>query len=351
MDPTPPQPLLRRSPLQPGESLPSLLARLVELNRYDRFTFLSLCFLVPKTGRKTTRLDNLDRPLKVSTYERLAIFTGLTPDDLYAATVHRYAASLTPSHAPLSMSWRNEGHRLRTPNGTCREIRATRHAQFCPRCLKEAAYHRLIWMPISVAVCLPHQCLLVHQCPQCGKGVSVVGVVQARCSACGASLIQTDTPSLVDNDFAFLVQRLIQAWLEGQPPPPCVQALPPVPPAVLCDFLRCLRYSLFLYLDHSALTHMPQGKAARRRAEEIPWVQYELNGLAFQAAMNWPQGFLEFVDQLKAGSFWTGSPLHPWVKTPRRRATFSSARRHWSCPGFEFVRQVLPPVSRRRYSG
>lgn len=345
------RPLLLRSPLLPGESFPSLLARLVGLNRYPRSNLLSLCFQAPKTGRKTERLDNLDRPLKVTTYERLAVFTGQAPDDLYAATVHRYAAILTPSHAPLSMSWRNEGYRLRTPNGSCREIRATRHAQFCPRCLKEAAYHRLIWMPISVTVCLPHQCLLVHQCPQCGKGVSVAGVVQTRCSACGPNLMQANTPSLADTDFAFLVQRLIQAWLEGQPPPSCVQALPPVPSAVLCDFLRCLRYGLFLYLDHSALTHMPQGKAARRRAEEIPWVQYELNRLAFQAAVNWPQGFLEFVDKLKAGSFWTGSPLRPWVKTPHRRVIFVSAQRYWAYPGFEFVRQVLPPVSRRRYSG
>jgi hypothetical protein len=54
-----------------------------------------------------------------------------------------------------------------------KQVRAATAALFCPLCLKEAAYHRLIWLPFAVSACLAHHCLLLDHCPACRRTVSV----------------------------------------------------------------------------------------------------------------------------------------------------------------------------------
>ncbi len=146
--------LLCRSPLQPGESLLSLLARLSELNLYPNLTtVVEIC------RERLTEPDNVVRPTKVETYDILAELVGIDADELHAASVHRFAATITPpnyKNQSISLPSGREVH-VSYKYRLHENMRSVRDLQFCPLCLKEAAYHRLCWMPFATSVYLNHQ--------------------------------------------------------------------------------------------------------------------------------------------------------------------------------------------------
>jgi len=91
--------LLRRAPLLPGESLPSLLARLSLLNGYEGLGNIN--WLAGEdwysrrkevasgvASREGRVMDAPSRPERPATYERLAALTGLAPIALYSASAH-----------------------------------------------------------------------------------------------------------------------------------------------------------------------------------------------------------------------------------------------------------------------
>ena len=86
-----PKRLLRRSPLLPGESLSSLLARLTRLNYYDSPTTIEwLC----QRGSEIHGSVSLTLPVHARMFERVTKLTQIDPADLYAATPHRFAEVL-----------------------------------------------------------------------------------------------------------------------------------------------------------------------------------------------------------------------------------------------------------------
>lgn len=90
-----PSPLLSRPPLQPGESLPSWLLRLAAANGYNRHPGV-LTSLLLGCERAPDRLhDRPSSPAHAETYGRLAALTRTRCADLYAATIHRFAPTLT----------------------------------------------------------------------------------------------------------------------------------------------------------------------------------------------------------------------------------------------------------------
>lgn len=112
-------------------------------------------------------------------------------------------------------------------------------AQYCPHCLKSAAYHRLSWIPISSTTCLEHSCLLTSRCPQCHKPISIQEIVWQRCRNCLACLSSANTLSIEDDELGILSQHSIQSWLmDGY----VTKSLDPPSqhPAVLYDFLEYL---------------------------------------------------------------------------------------------------------------
>lgn len=129
-------PLLCRSPLLPDESLPSLLAWLTSLNSYGSTGILKrLCL----NGAQ----DNLDRPSKVATFERIASLAKLSWQELYAATAHRFSETLTlPGTQIESLDFSlDETIPLLAAGMAFEQLRPASAAQFCPRCLEESAYH------------------------------------------------------------------------------------------------------------------------------------------------------------------------------------------------------------------
>ena len=157
------KPLLRRSPLLPGESLPSLLARLTHLNGYPSSTFLMRLFCHDYPVRKESLFEE-------ENLKRLAVLTGIPADELCTASAVGVVQKVRPPNRwedPFPV-WTGLTHPMET-------------VWYCPACLAERAYHRWIWQPVSSAVCLRHTCLLMPACPECHQPVSVDDLIGPEC--------------------------------------------------------------------------------------------------------------------------------------------------------------------------
>ena len=208
--------LLRRTLICPGESLNSYLARLAKLNSYYPPGMLSEHAIGAANELGQVR-DRINLPTWVTTYEQLAILTRTDATHLYASTTHKFAPVLTPPEGIIPcISFADESVSLLPSGIASKQLRPTQAAQFCPVCLKNLPYHRLIWTPIAVSACLEHKCLLLTNCHSCGKKVSVHDIVTAQCDDCKSSLTEAETQSLETDEFGLFSQYLIQSWLNEQ---------------------------------------------------------------------------------------------------------------------------------------
>lgn len=287
-----PLPLLVRRPLWPDESLYSYLIRLANLNCYPVGDLLALGLAYETdTG---LRLDNAFYPKQPQTYARLAGLTRQSSAALYRATPHRYARLLALSRPVVkTIAIPGTGTQPVLTDQRPYTLRGERQAQFCPQCLQEAAYHRLIWTPVFVLVCLRHECLLANRCPGCGREVHLAEVVQTQCRRCRVNLRQTPLQSVRGDEFGLFVQRMLQSWLEGQPLAPggWADLLPPQPPAALYYCAMRLLMSLLEAMDPSVNWKTPQ-----MCARLSPEVVYAFWTRACRALVGWPEGLYEFVE-------------------------------------------------------
>ena len=147
--------LLVRTTILPGESLQSLLMRLSRLNDYDVPDTL-FQILQERASKQQALKDRTTLPRGVEMYERLEALTGRDIPDLYAASAHRFTTILTPPGISIEFLEISEG--ISVPllawSLAAKQLRPASAGQFCPRCLSNAAYHRLIWLPIAVSMAL-----------------------------------------------------------------------------------------------------------------------------------------------------------------------------------------------------
>ena len=238
-----PRAFLRRVVLQPGESLPSLLVRLMEANFCEPDTlFTQFCaqYLADLGIR-----DTLEQPRHPATYDLLAALTDVAPRQLAEATVHHFAPDLNLCAEPLQVHLA-DGQSLELADQTTRDnLRSTDNTQYCPICLQEAAYHRLAWSLRTISVCLRHECLLTDVCWRCGRWVSIKALVRRQCEDCSADLTAFKPWSVPPSVFGFSVQEALQAWLGLHPlNHPLSQGLPDKPPRILFKLVYGLQASL-----------------------------------------------------------------------------------------------------------
>ena len=86
--------LLRRTQLLPGESLPSLLERLAQLNYYPHSGVLG--WICRERIGDSAPQNNIARPKQAQTFFQLAQLTQISPEELFAASDHRFAPKSTP---------------------------------------------------------------------------------------------------------------------------------------------------------------------------------------------------------------------------------------------------------------
>lgn len=351
-------PLLCRSPLLPGESLPSLLIRLTQANAYHSASMIArLCYeRLPYQG-------SITRPTQSQTYTILADLVRIEAEELYAASVHRLAATVVPPS--VSFPTREQGAELIFPvlsNSFLREHTwSETDAQFCPMCLQAAAYHRLTWMPLAVSACLTHRCLLIRGCPHCRTSLTIADILKTQCPACGFDLTTAPTADLSTDEIGLFAQTMIQAWLGVRPLPETAlsRSLPCRVPAVLYCVLNGLRKTIMdVKRSWPALHHPPNTVAAQlfpctSKRDLTPSKAYILYTTAFQGMIDWPRAFYDFLDTYKKrdGRLEQGSVYHDlryiyvvWLKKAWQHSEFRFVREAFDR---YFLEHYYPDVSLR----
>jgi len=338
-------PLLRRTQLRPGESLPSLLERLTKLNYYGHTPALD--WICRQHTPNPSQWDHVMRPRHARTFALLSELSQLDSADLWAASEHRFASMLTvPGREPALLTWLDGTRRpMVTTTLAGQRLRPPTAAQFCPCCLHESAHHRWNWIPVAAALCLHHQCLLVQHCPHCGQPVTVADIVACQCQICLTDLRQTTAVSVTGDGLGLLSQQVIQAWFAGDPALAGLPggALPDHPPHVLYHLLDRLRLSLTTGQEDwpnlpdplAGLAQQMPLKLPRRRLP--PDCAYYLYRAAFQGLLDWPQGFYHFLD-----AYSQRHPQTPIAQSLTKRLGAGGAawlQQTRQQPEFEFVQQ------------
>lgn len=341
------KPLLRRTKLLPGETLPSLLERLTRLNYYDHPGVISqIC----QDADNSPGRDYLSRPKRSETFAQLTRLTGIASEKLFAASAHRFAPILTaPGQKKTFLLWPDGQSRQIATNGIVgRRIRSPSAAQFCPLCLNESAYQRQSWVPVASAICLQHQCLLIHRCPDCDKKVTVSEIIADQCFGCRGKLSSTLPISVTEDEPGILSQQVIQSWLTVAPAPTLSPGyvLPTQDAHVLFHLLRVFCRGLLACQEDWPRLPPPLSGLSQEGQEMInarkilsPHSAYFLYRAAFQAVVNWPHGFYKFLD-----AYSQRTPEAQTSPTPHRRLGIlwlnwiSTA---WQRPELEFVHQAL----------
>jgi hypothetical protein len=340
--------LLRRTQLLPGESLPSLLERLAQLNYYPHSGMLG--WICREQMDNSAPQDNIARPKQAQTFFQLARLTQISPDELFVTSDHRFAPTLTPpGKIPVLMLWPEESPKVMMTSALAhRRLNPTSAARFCPLCLKTSAYHRLSWVPTATAICLQHQCLLAHLCPQCGNRVSVAEIIKRCCKMCQADLSAAHVVSVADDAMGILSQQAIQHWLSlaSAPALPDGYTLPYHPSTVLHQLLYDLCRGLIACQKEWSCLPAPLDGLVERASVPIhlyrrltPKQAFYLYRAAFTGILNWPQGLFQFLDAYAQRNLTTQTSSRATIRLGPLWCRW--LWQAWRCSEFEFLHQCL----------
>lgn len=334
-------PFLNRSFLYPGESLSSLLMRLRKSNYYEtKEAITGICRpYLPQP-------DKLPFPRHWSTFDVLSQLTQLSAEELYSASIHQFANVLTPPNSEMAYC----GDKVKLDGVLVNDYLWTdSDVQYCPLCLVEGAYHRLVWTPIITAVCLKHHCLLVRKCYCCKANIGLEEIINAQCSTCDFALVDTPPVTVTQDKVGLLTQQILQSWLNPIETrlPDC--QLPTAPPAVLFRVLTGFRKTIErientseLYTPLCEVTYPLQAVKARLQPAQV-YVSY---ATAMTALMDWPNGFYNLLDTLRNN---LPSDSYGQVQQELGQLYTVWLERNWRPEVFQFVQTAFDEYITDRY--
>jgi hypothetical protein len=344
LDNAPTKHLLRLSPLQPGESLPSLLARLTILNCYDS----------PLILKKLSQVgwpDHPDCPFRTTTFQRLEELTRIEVAELYAASDY----AIVSTHPPLGLfSWKppdiSKGIPVWISPPELGSVHFSENSHFCPYCLSDGAYHRLAWRAAPMQVCLIHDCLLADTCPHCDSRVSVRDIILRRCPNCQFDLRQTTTLSIQNKTWEHTAQETLWGWLIGESTVDYNNfGWPNYPPPILCYLAEGLAKAMLVFSERfppnlyapPAPLKIKNGRIALNHLRPIEAFWAYTSALRWM--VNWPDGFCEFLHRCAPQS---GSTLE------KELGFFYSAWicNRWNNEPFKFIQDAFAAFRTARIS-
>lgn len=168
--------LIRPNPYY-DESLLGYVIRLCEVNGYESPSFV-LKLMEDFHVRYSSALHE-------AFYQDLASFSKLLQKDFLTARF------LLNSHLN-NCDARQIGHIFKP------KLVQRFYSKFCPYCLKENKYHRVMWDLNLITVCPIHKCFLVSECPQCNQKISIYRNQVCKCK-CGFDLSAIEDLTSVPN--------------------------------------------------------------------------------------------------------------------------------------------------------
>ena len=353
-----PQKLLGHPQLWEGESLSSFLTRVGKTNFYQPPGILTELIFNAIEGDEVDRRDRIDLPRQTAIFERIAYLTRVACLQLYETSVHRFTHVLAPPDSEintLELAGRHVVPLL--PQGVIqKQIRSTSACQYCPVCVQQHPYHRLIWHLVAASVCLEHKCLLADKCYNCDRWIRLQDIVNACCSQCSMDLGNAPRVDISEDVVGFLSQQVIQGWLLDIPVSlPREDYLPPHPPRVLFRLIDGLRFTAQRLAGSSwahlhALPSHHDALAVSFKADSrllTPYQSYCVYATAFRGIIDWPKGLYEFLDAQhdqynKAGRKGRiqddfGSMYSHWFQ------------REWQHAAFDFVQDAFNLYIAERY--
>jgi hypothetical protein len=294
-------------------------------------------------------------PRQATMFQRIATLTGIDISDVYASSNHRFAEVLTPLGQAIELEEITEGNPvpLLAHSLAAKQLRPANAGQFCPACLREAVYHRLVWMPLAVSACLKHRCLLVNRCQRCSRAVSIQDIVETRCCQCGDQLAETEVIPL-ENDVGLPFQHILQSWLMESVTPDRLHLLPQESPRILYRVVDGLQWATRM-LEGSEWPYLHRIHTGPSRVKIngqwalTPDANYCLFATASKGIMNWPQGFYQFLDAYRSQMHREKSP-HGGPKADLGNLYTQWLQDYWRHPAFEFVHSAFEQYFIRSYS-
>lgn len=292
------RPLLNRRPLEPGESLPSLMARLRVANYYRSPTAIAEICQEHLPPGETVHLPHL-----AETWPVLAAVMRLPATDLYRSTFHRYAAAFVLSWETVRFVSLPGGERVSLASSRMQRhfLRPLQDAQYCPDCLADGRYHRLSWLNLLTVVCPHHECLLQCGCPNCQEKLPVAGIVAGKCPACKCDLTAVLRISVSHDTWGLWAQRQLQSWWGDTPAPllPDQISMPDQPIPILLEVLQGLA-TVAARLPEAMLHAPPCSDSPyplfNPSALPTPVQVYRTYATAMKVMAYWPQAFHDFLD-------------------------------------------------------
>ncbi|QIC07173.1 TniQ family protein [Brevibacillus sp. 7WMA2] len=173
-----------------GESLSSYLRRISKANGISFLSFWNYLKTEQNHYAQYDEITLLDFcPLNIINIEKLSNTIRREPNELLSLTLYNLLQLFAVG---------TEIERSRFTSGMLRET-----LYFCPACLKNKPYHRLLWRIKGIDACMTHCRLLQDKCPHCAKGIKYRDVyVHDKCPYCDLDLSRVlDSPSERDIDW------------------------------------------------------------------------------------------------------------------------------------------------------
>jgi hypothetical protein len=182
--------LLRTGRPKADESLTGYVVRLAEQNSYDNSSWI-------------LRMIDLERNRSVTSCElafetngnlsRLAEITGSDEEEL-KTLIYSHASEPDLNHLYRFFNQLVPKYAIRTT-----------HPKVCPACVLETGYWHRIWESVLVTACPIHKCVLIDECPKCGRPISLDRGTVSICHICKADW--KDLSYVEVNEFELALSR------------------------------------------------------------------------------------------------------------------------------------------------
>lgn len=338
--------LINRPPMMNDETLDSIVFRSIKANYYDPIGIISHQV---RKGYTQQAFDVITHPL---VYERLNELLGISPQQLYKGSVHRFASIITPPGENTEfMSFTSGGTQAVLPRGYgSNHVGPSNDKQYCPSCLREAAYVRVHWLLNATTVCLVHQCLLVQGCPRCNKKLSTQDICSRHCSQCNYDLATSPTINVGEDYIGFQSQQFIQQCLMDNATPSLKKSPPNVSPRALFRLLDGLRSVVKHIRKVDSFDH--SYSISKQENESIVGIEKQLAiyldyATAFAAIDQWPISFHEFLNRLRQRS--PSSQTSTKIRDHFGATLFSWLDRFWYGSEMQFVQDAFDEYLANQY--